>query len=247
MSNNSNNESKKTSNRLPIFYIALCCCVLAIGVAGYISESFTSSETSTVSNNAEIYTPRPVYTVSPTAAPVPTEETVLSNEYIEDETVPVSEEVFSEDYTFDNPDIIEANAATEVYEAVILPVEGEISAPYTETPYYNEVLGDWRTHNGIDISASEGDNVVCSANGEIKSIVETIYGTQITVTHNDGFETVYSQLNASTSLNVGSNIRCGDILGTVAPPKGEPVTDAHLHFEVKQNGNYINPLDYIKD
>lgn len=247
MSNNPNNESKKTANRLPVFYIALCCCVLAIGVAGYISDSLTSSETGSVSSNADAYTPRPVYTISPTVIPEPTEEIILTNEYVQEESVPVYDEVFTEDYTFDNPDIIEVNADAEVYETVIIPIEGEIYAPYTETPYFNEVLCDWRTHNGIDIAAKEGDNVFCSANGEVSDISETIYGTQITVSHNDGFETVYSQLIADTSLQVDSNVRCGDILGTVTAPKGEPVTDAHLHFEVKHNGNYINPFDYVSD
>lgn len=248
MNNNSNKDSKKTSNRLPMFYIALCCCVLAIGVGGYISQSLSISETSSVSENAVAYTPKPVFTPAPIETLEPVEELqVFDEEYIPaiiPTEIPVA---MIPDYTYDNPDTIYANADAEVFDGAIIPVEGDILQPYTDTPYYNEVFGDWRTHNGIDIAASEGCEVICAANGEVKSIRSTIYGQEITVSHSDGYETVYSQLTPVDTLNEGSNVRCGDVIGTVTASKGEPVKEAHLHFEVKCDGKYINPADYVSN
>jgi len=239
------NQNKKTNNRLPVFYIALCCCVLAIGVAGYVSDSLSADEVMSISEDTEIFTPEPTFTVTPIETPEPTEAVEVFNEEIPE--IPVSvdmyedEEVF--DYTYDNPDIAEVNA--HVFDGFIMPLDGKILQPYSPTPYYNDVMCDWRTHNGIDIQAEIGREVIAAANGEIKEILTTVYGTQITISHNDGFETVYSQLEARSGLTEGSNIRCGDVIGTVTSSKGEPIKEPHLHFEVKHEGYYVNPTDFV--
>ncbi len=242
-----NQKKKSKNNRLPVFYIALCCCVLAIGAAGYISDSLKADETATLSSDIVLYTPTPVYTAAPVETSFPSEVPVF-NEEVPD--IPVSVEIYEdeevfEDYTFDNPDIMEVNAEAQMFEGIVIPLDGEILQPFCAEPYYNEVMGDWRTHNGIDIAAGEGSEVICAANGEVKEIISTVYGKQLTISHSDGFETVYSQFEPKPELTAGSNVRCGDVIGTVVAPKGEPVSEVHLHFEIIHEGKYINPADFI--
>ena len=45
-----NQQQKKETRKLPSFYIALCCCVLAIGIAGYFTERHNSNSSSMLSN-----------------------------------------------------------------------------------------------------------------------------------------------------------------------------------------------------
>lgn len=49
-----NNEQKKETRKLPGFYIALCCCVLVIGIAGYFSERSNKSKDDAMINTADV-------------------------------------------------------------------------------------------------------------------------------------------------------------------------------------------------
>lgn len=239
------NKNKK-DRRLPGFYIALCCCVLVLGIAGYFSNRIALKRSSDVAQKVSVPTSAPERELLPTLEVLPTPaEVSVFNESTPAETLPAPEPLPQEtappdDYTADNPDIDEVNASVLTEEVFTVPLEGEILRGFTSVPEFDSFMGDWRTHNGIDIAAPVGSEVKCAADGEVSSCVTSVYGYTAAVKHSNGYETIYSQIVPCEGLSEGSNVRSGDVIGTIAEASGESVTEPHLHFEVKKDGEYIN-------
>ena len=99
-------------------------------------------------------------------------------------------------------------------------------------------------HNGIDIKAKIGTPVIASADGTIaKASMEGDWGNLIVMTHTDGYETWYAHLNGFNASE-NQDVKKGDIIGYVGNTGLS--TGPHLHYEVKQNGKQLNPLDFIE-
>ena len=100
-------------------------------------------------------------------------------------------------------------------------------------------------HNGIDIKAQIGTPVLATTNGIIaKASMEGDWGNIIVMTHSDGYETWYAHLDGF-NIKENQEVKKGDIIGYVGNTGLS--TGPHLHYEVKQNGKQLNPLDYIEE
>ena len=112
---------------------------------------------------------------------------------------------------------------------------------------YNQTLGLYTGHKAIDFAAEEGANVLCVYNGVIESIeISKVNGTTITVNHGNGLKSVYNSIEADETLLEGATVYKGDVLGTVSTNnKTEYLDGAHLHFEVWENGEKIDPNKYL--
>jgi len=250
-----NQEKKKNAKKLPGFYIALCCCVLMIGIAGYFTEMSTDKTTTVI--NSEVMadsTESPIIiTESDTYIPpaMPTEVPVMAQtaQIAEEttETIPVvSEPQPIEEYAVDNPDTQnDAITVTSEQPAFIMPVTGNILEEYSDTLKYNNALADWRTHNGIDIAAEKGCSVQSVSNGIVDSVSEDVMGNCVVISHAAGFVTKYMGLETVENLTVGKEVQSGEVIGIVGDSKGENVTDTHLHFEMTKDGENVNPSDYL--
>lgn len=257
-----NQEQKKEAKKLPGFYIALCCCVLVIGVAGYFTERNTNKTSSVINTEivSEDAAESPVFTPNAdkySAAVIPTIQPVLSvtpepaASYAEPEAasdIPANaaaEEVV-EDYAADNPDIDEtAIIVSSEQPAFIMPVTGEILEGYSDKLIYNNALGDWRTHNGIDIAADKGCSVQAVSDGIVDKVSEDASGVCITISHAAGFVTKYMGLENAENISEGTEVKSGEVIGTVGECKGENVTEPHLHFEMTKDDEILNPYDYL--
>ena len=109
-------------------------------------------------------------------------------------------------------------------------------------------LKDWRIHDGIDISADLGSNVVAVNDGVVEKITsDDLFGIVVTIKHTDGKKSTYSNLADDIELEEGQIINRGDIIGTVGDTAISEISDGpHLHFEMSDNGNKIDPLTVIK-
>ena len=129
------------------------------------------------------------------------------------------------------------------------PVEGEIAKEYAKDKLvYSETLEEWATHLGWDIKADKTTVVKASANGKVKSIKnDPRYGLSIIIEHQDGYETLYASLLSTEFVTVGEEVKQGQSIGTVGNSAAFEVADApHLHFEIIQNGESIDPSTFIK-
>ena len=65
------------------------------------------------------------------------------------------------------------------------------------------------------------------------------------IDHGDGYETHYCGLDKSLEVKEGSNVESGQKIGVTGTIECESKLAPHLHFEVKQNGKWISPKEYI--
>ena len=117
--------------------------------------------------------------------------------------------------------------------------------------YYGWRFNNTDFHTGVDITGSgvHGAPVVAANTG---TVVHTKicpyngysygYGTYIIVDHGGGITTLYAHLS-SISVNVGDIVVMGQQIGKVGNTGWS--TGAHLHFEVRKNGDAVNPISYI--
>lgn len=132
----------------------------------------------------------------------------------------------------------------------IAPVSGEILTDYAEDNLiYSETLQEWTTHLGIDIKAEKTSVVVASEAGTVKSIKnDPRYGLTITISHDDGYETVYSNLLSSEFVNEGDEVTQGQTIGTVGESASFEISEVpHLHFEMYKDGKAVNPTAYFSE
>ena len=105
------------------------------------------------------------------------------------------------------------------------------------------VTGVYKLHGGIDIPCSTGTTLVAAASGTVEVAGYSVYnGYYIKIDHGNGLETMY--LHCSKLLvSAGDHVTRGQ---TIAKSGATGmVTGAHLHFVVKKNGSYVNPMNYL--
>lgn len=130
----------------------------------------------------------------------------------------------------------------------IKPVDGGILKPFSNDELlYSETMDDWRIHSGIDISCNFGTPVLSVENGIVTDISHDInYGNTVTIQSGE-YEHIYSSLSSDISVKKGQKINRGDTVGVSSDScMSEICDDPHIHFEMKKNGVYINPMEIIK-
>ena len=128
------------------------------------------------------------------------------------------------------------------------PLEGrEIFGYSMEVLSYNQTTRDWRTHNGVDIAAEEGTEVMAAADGEVYTVYEDeSLGHTVVIRHEGGYTTRYSSLSEDIRVHAGDSVRMGDVIGTVgATALVETVLGPHLHFSVTWQDQPMDPADFL--
>lgn len=106
------------------------------------------------------------------------------------------------------------------------------------------ILGTLRAHSGIDLSAPMGSPVFATSDGIVNAANwNGGYGLFVALDHGGGIQTRYGHMSR---LNVtsGQQVRKGDILGFVGSTGMS--TGVHLHYEVRMNGQAVNPVPFLK-
>lgn len=113
---------------------------------------------------------------------------------------------------------------------------------------YDETMADWRTHDGVDIRAEEGDAVKTAAAGTVKEVrYDDLMGVTVVISHADGYETQYSSLQQEPPVEQGKTVEAGDIIGLVgSTAAAEGRWWAHICFSVSKDGRVVDPQEYVK-
>jgi len=128
---------------------------------------------------------------------------------------------------------------------VIMPVEGQIGEPFSNGELVkSKTLGVWKTHDGVDITAPLGTEVRAMTNGVINEVYnDALWGVCITIDHGDGLIGCYFGLDKNVRVSVGQEVSSGDVIGAVGnTAEIEIAEEPHLHFAVKKNGEWIDPM-----
>jgi murein DD-endopeptidase MepM/ murein hydrolase activator NlpD len=108
--------------------------------------------------------------------------------------------------------------------------------------------GSWGFHYGVDMAAIRGTPVRAAADGVVEEArYATGYGNTVVVRHNGVYKTRYAHLDTIRTRN-GAHVKKGDRLGTVGDTGFTRKTGrdaSHLHFEVYERGEQVNPLNFL--
>ncbi len=128
--------------------------------------------------------------------------------------------------------------------AFIMPIEGEVFAPYSQGELVrNLTLGEWRTHDGVDIRAAKGSPVRAVADGVVSQVYhDPMWGTVVEITHAGGLTSVTSGLDPAVAVKQGDSVRIEDTIGVVGSILSEVSLDDHVHFGLKQDGKWVDPI-----
>lgn len=110
--------------------------------------------------------------------------------------------------------------------------------------YISAYMGDGRGHKGIDIAAPYGTPIYAAASGTVTRATNKYdgYGNSVMVANDDGNVTMYAHMS-SIAISYGDYVVKGQLLGYVGATGY--ASGNHLHFEVRSNGYYLDPLDYV--
>lgn len=124
-----------------------------------------------------------------------------------------------------------------------VPGYGRITSPFG---YRNHpISGSYKMHTGIDIGTSGATPPIVAANGGtvIYSGWKGGYGKAIMIDHGGGIVTLYAHCS-SLHVSKGASVSRGQTIANVGSTGNS--TGPHLHFEVRQDGAYKNPLNYLQ-
>ena len=208
------------------YYIALILCAAAIGITGYLYNRNASGD-------ADV-----LQTEDPAEYVISTEdqdvEAIATTEPVGDAEVSATEDTGSQ--------TVNTTLRT------TWPVSGETVMDYSmEVLSYNETTRDWRVHNGIDIAAEAGTEVVAAADGEVYTIYEDdTMGTTVVIRHLNGYVTKYASLDKTLSVSVGDKVARGQVIGTVGSTAlVETVLGPHVHFSVTCQDELMDPVEFL--
>ena len=128
------------------------------------------------------------------------------------------------------------------------PVKGKILRDFArDSLVYSDTLQEWVTHNGVDIKADKTAVVTAAAKGKVYAIKnDPRYGLTVVIEHDDGYETVYSNLLTAEFVVEGEEVKQGQTIGTAGNTASfESSMECHLHFEILKDGEYLDPSIYI--
>lgn len=124
---------------------------------------------------------------------------------------------------------------------MVWPAEGEITSPFGWRVH--PIFGTQRLHTGIDIGADYGDAVGAADGGVvIHSDWMGGYGNAVIIDHGNGISTLYAH-NSQLLVDEGQTVAKGQIVARCGSTGYS--TGPHVHFEVRQNGSPVNPLNYL--
>lgn len=221
------------------FYIVLLLCVTALGVSGYYLFSGLREEPARpVTGQATVVAtpapkPTPAVTAPPTATPRPT-PTAPPVPTVDPQTVPTAA-----------PAPVTATASVFTW-----PVKGEVLRSWSvEKLNYDRTMGDWRTHDGVDIAAAAGTQVMAPAGGTVSDLYQDdLMGTTVVILHADGVMSTCSNLAQVPTVEIGDTVRTGDVIGSVGTSAiAESEEVSHLHLSMTRNGVSVDPLEYLPE
>lgn len=211
------------------YYIALIACIAAVGISGYV---FVDTARQSAVETSAVVSSMPQ-----------TEEDGAADPSEEPGVQTAGEEAQDMGDSYE-----ETMGEASVTGKLMWPLEGAVVSAFSQdTLVWSETMEDWRTHEGIDIAAMEGDLVSVTQDGTVTAVYEDDYlGSVVVVSHAGDISTLYANLSETPSVAVGQKVSAGDVIGQVGSTALlETAEEGHLHFEVFRAGKNIDPLSYL--
>ena len=233
------------------FYIALLVCVLAAGVVGYFAllDNNTVPQEDPKTQSVDRTEPTPPLSVSKDNE-TPSQSVMSEEPVVVQRPVSPPAQTTTPKTPDPEPEVpASTNEPEEEALTVVAPLNGETVAVFSiDQLTYDPTLGDWRTHDGIDIQAAAGSEVAAAAPGTVRSVEkDDRLGTTVIIDHLDGYTTTYASLQSEVTVLAGDQVSAGDVIGTVGNTSlSEAGLGAHLHFSVMKDGLSVDPNAFLE-
>jgi murein DD-endopeptidase MepM/ murein hydrolase activator NlpD len=124
-----------------------------------------------------------------------------------------------------------------------MPVRGRISSGFGNR--FHPIDKVIKFHAGLDIAVPKGSSVAASAQGVVEFAGQRGgYGNMVIIRHPDGKETRYGHLE-KVLVSEGETVKSGQQIA-LSGSTGKS-TGPHLHFEIRENGEILNPLKILSN
>ena len=120
----------------------------------------------------------------------------------------------------------------------VTPITGTITSRYGVSSSIRS-----SDHTGLDIAAKSGTPIKVVADGTVTcASYKGSYGNIVKIDHGNGFETWYAH-TSKMYVSVGQQVKTGDVIAAVGSTGNS--TGPHLHFEIRIDGEHVNPQKYL--
>jgi len=123
----------------------------------------------------------------------------------------------------------------------IMPAAGWIASVFGHRN--DPFTGAWTMHWGIDISTNIGNPIMATADGiVIKVQTDKYLGKNVTISHGNGFTTVYGHMS-NFAVSAGQKVKRRDIIGYIG--QTGKAAGPHVHYEVFRDGKRVDPRNFL--
>jgi murein DD-endopeptidase MepM/ murein hydrolase activator NlpD len=230
--------------------IAVFACLVAVGGAGVYSYTRVqnSIDNALIQNNNNPAAENPIAQITKrpesetvTEAPGAPVGTEVSNVPI---TVGGAPESLPGEEPAGTGSPVIAAAEALAGEAMVRPVSGDIQNGFSDGELVkSKTLNVWKTHDGIDITADQGENVKSMTSGTVTDVyIDPSLGVTVVIDHGNNITGYYSNLAADVPVTAGEGVSAGSVIGAAGNTADSEISEApHIHFALKKNGVWIDP------
>jgi murein DD-endopeptidase MepM/ murein hydrolase activator NlpD len=234
--NKFNLENSRLGRRLGTkgLYIAIAACVIAAGGAGAAAYSKASEEIGDSINVSQADNKQSGVEKTDDSD-VDSSEADLTDSLAE-----------KDDSSESSDDTLNLDIKTQ---PDVMPVSGEVINPFSDGELVkSETLGVWKTHDGVDIKAEIGTKVKAMNKGKVLEVTDDpLWGGSIVIDHGNGVVGYYYNLSKTMYVSAGDTVNAGEVIGSVGDTaECEAAEPSHLHFGLKENGEWIDPIAFIQ-
>jgi len=229
------------------FYIVLLLCLAVVGVSGYMIL-FRGNAAAEAKSDATVSVSAPDADLFDDLDPNGPSQEILDPQTskVPDETdVPTEAPAEMPSVKVDDTPVM-ATAPN----LIVWPLRGAVVAAFSvDKLCYDETMGDWRTHAGVDLAAEVGTQVMAACAGTVSAVEnDPLMGTTVVIKHGGGYQTTYANLQSVPTVKAEDAVTAGQIIGAVGNTAIAEAAEApHLHFAVEKNGDVVDPQTFLKD
>lgn len=128
------------------------------------------------------------------------------------------------------------------------PVVGKLARSYSLDPVKWDSTDSWKPNYGVDIQAAVGTKVYSVLDGVVLDVLKDEDGVKVIIDHQNGYKSIYSNLDDKVSVKKAAKITKGQVIGYVGKTTLNSAFEKygdHLHFQIMKGSSYVDPAKYI--
>ncbi len=235
------NEKFKISSKSLIITSGICVAVAAIAgfytfnkASDQLNAEIIGKNKTTLSAEADVTAPVNVEQTNIAKTEMTTAATDAKTESAESAIAPEAE--------------IAEEAAAVIPQVMVRPLNGKIINAFSDGELVkSKTLNVWKTHDGVDIAGALDEKVKSMMGGTVTKVYEDqLMGASVIIDHGNGIEGYYCNLSKDIPIAEGQTVSAGTVIGMVGDTAESEISEpSHLHFAVKKNGEWIDPIALI--